>query len=72
VETGNKDSCILKNVICIVGLLPVSSWRFGQLDLADVTRVKNAKTCAAASADVVAVMARLVYGVEGESTLLWG
>jgi len=66
VEIGNKDSCYLKIVICIVGLLPISPWNFDQLDLADVTRVKNAKTCAAASVDVAVVMAWLMCGVRGE------
>jgi hypothetical protein len=61
VETGNKDSCNLKIVICIVGLLPESPWRFDQRDLTDVTMVKIAKTRAAASADVAVVMAWLMY-----------
>jgi len=51
----------LKTAICIVGLLPKSPWRFGQLDLTDVTRVKIVKTRAAASAGVAVVMAWLMY-----------
>jgi hypothetical protein len=50
----------LKFVIRIVGLLPKSPWRFDHPDLADVTRVKTAKTRAAASADVAVVMAWLM------------
>jgi hypothetical protein len=61
VEIGNKDPFNLKIVICIVGLLPKSPWHFDQRDLADVTRVKIAKTRAAASADVAVVMAWLMY-----------
>jgi hypothetical protein len=56
VGIGNKDSWNLKIVICIVGLLPKSPWRFDQRDLADVT-----KNGAAASADVAVVMAWLMY-----------
>lgn len=59
-EIGAKDSRNLKIVICIVGLLPKSPWRFNQPDLADVTRVKIAKAHAAASADVAVVMAWLM------------
>ena len=59
-EIGAKDSRNLKIVICIVGLLPKSPWRFNQPDLADVTRVKIAKARAAASADVAVVMAWLM------------
>ena len=55
-EIGNRVLWNLKIVICIVGLLPKSPWRFDQRNLADVT-----KTRASASADVAVAVVWLMY-----------
>ena len=62
-DIGNKDSWDWNSVMCIVGLLPKSPWRFDRRDLAVITRVKSENSRASATAHVAVAMAWLVYGV---------
>jgi hypothetical protein len=54
VGIGNKVFWNLKIVVCIVGLLPKSPWRFDQRDLADVNKTR-------ALADVTVALAWMMY-----------